>query len=293
MSARDRIRFGVKKAARAAFGVFGPAVVGRAERSQLRVLTYHRFGEVPNDPFCLPSRAFESQVRWIAESGKAVSLDQVCSWLSEGYELPDGALLITIDDGHSSTWTHARPILEAHGVPAVAYVTSELVGKGDLDGRMPESYMDWDQVSRLAESGIALGSHAANHRSVGCLPSDQAFAEIDGSRRQLETRTGLPVRSFAYPFGTRIDCTPETARLAREAGYELAFTSQHGSIRRDLDRFLLPRVKIEAGEGDWHFRRTCRGAMDAWRTVDGLMWRLQQNRSETLAESESPSVPKV
>jgi hypothetical protein len=90
---------------------------------------------------------------------------------------------------------------------------------------------------------------------------------------------------LAYPFGTRIDCTAESARLAREAGYDLAFTSQHGSIRRDLDPYLLPRVKIEAGEGDWHFRRTSWGAMDSWRLVDGLMWRLQQNRSETVADN--------
>ncbi len=285
MSVRDRSRFLVKKVARAAFGLAGPVFVGAREKTALRVLTYHRFGEVANDAFCLSPATFERQVRWIAEAGIAVTLDAVCDSLNGQGRLPDGAVLLTIDDGHLSTWSEARPILEAHGVPAVAYVTSDLVGRGDLDGRMPEPYMDWAQVARLERAGIAIGSHAANHRSIGLLSAVEARDEVARSREVLQERAGVAVRSFAYPFGTAIDCTPESAQAVKEAGYDCAFTSQHGSIGKDLDPFLLPRVKVEAGEGDWHFRRLCRGAMDPWRYVDSLMWRLQQNRSETLAGS--------
>jgi peptidoglycan/xylan/chitin deacetylase (PgdA/CDA1 family) len=186
-----------------------------------------------------------------------------------------------------STWEIARPILEAYGVPAVAYITSGLVGGVDLGGRRIIKKMSWEEVAALPDAGIAVGSHAANHRSVGLLAAEEAWEEVDRSRRELEERAGAAVRSFAYPFGTRVDCTPETARLVEQAGYDCAFTSHHGSISGgdpELDSFLLPRVKIEAGEPDWHFRRTCRGAMDPWSVVDALMWRLQQNRTETLAE---------
>jgi len=283
-------RYWLKKAARAGVGAASPLFLRPSARRALRVLTYHRFGEIPRDAFCLPADVFERQVRWIAERGIGVSLDAVCDHLKTGAGLPDGAVLVTIDDGHLSTYSQARPILEAHAVPAVAFVTSELVGQGDLGGRMPEPYMSWDQVGRLEESGIAVGSHAANHRSVGLLPVDEAWEEIDLSRRRLEERAGTAVRSFAYPFGTRIDSTPAAARLVEQAGYDCAFTSQHGPVTRELDPYRLPRVKIESGDGDWHFRRACRGAMDAWRLVDGLMWRLQQDRTETFAGENRSTV---
>lgn len=276
-------RYLVKKAARALCGAVGPVFVGTNARRSLRVLTYHRFGEIPNDVFCLPTNVFESQIRWIAEQKIAVSLNAVCDFLAGGPPLPDRAILVTIDDGHTSTWTEARPILQAYDVPAVAFVTSGLVGKNDLGGQLSEPYLSWDKVAKLEEAGIAIGSHAHNHRSVGLLSEDDAWEEVDRSRRMLRERTGAPVRSFAYPFGTRVDSTPEAARLVAQAGYDCAFTSQHGAITRDLDPFRLPRIKIEAGDPSWHFERACRGAMDPWQIVDDLMWRLQQDRSDTLA----------
>lgn len=278
------MRWAVKKAARAAAGLGGLWIVGEEARARLRVLTYHRFGESPGDVFCLPPGEFENHVRWIAEANTAVSIDDVCDHLATGKSLPAGALLVTIDDGHLSTWTHARPILSQYAVPAVAFVTSNLIGRGDSGGGTHEPYMNWEQLARLRDSGIAIGSHAANHRSMGLLPLDQAREEIDSSRCTLEERAETTVRSFAYPFGTRIDCTRETGRLVAEAGYDCAFTSQHGAILAGLDPFLLPRVKIESGDGNWHFRRACRGAMDSWRFVDSLMWRLQQHRTETVVE---------
>jgi len=283
------LRYAVKKAARAAFGVAGPLFVDRRQVTQLRVLTYHRFGSIPGDVFCIEAADFERQVRYLADTGRAINLDRALEHFQQGQALPEGAILLTIDDGHRSTWDIARPILEEHGVPAVAYITSALVGGDDQGGTMPEAYMTWDEVAALEELDIAIGSHATNHRSVGLLSPSEAFEEVDRSRRELIERTGAAVRSFAYPFGTRVDCPSFAAEAVDRAGYDCAFTSRHGTIRQGLDPFQLPRIKIEAGEGDWHFRRTCRGAMDPWSVVDDGMWRLQQNRSETIAEDGPPN----
>ena len=40
------------------------------------------------------------------------------------HSLPDHAVVITIDDGWSSTYTHMLPILETLGLPATVYVTT-------------------------------------------------------------------------------------------------------------------------------------------------------------------------
>lgn len=68
-----------------------------ANRPAVRVLTYHRFGESRRDPWCVSAEVFESQVRWLAEQGLAVSLDDVLEFARGEKGLPDGAVLITTD----------------------------------------------------------------------------------------------------------------------------------------------------------------------------------------------------
>ena len=91
--------------------------------------------------------------------------------------------------------------------------------------------------------------------------------------------------SFAYPFGTHGDFSDATDRALDEAGYALAFHSQHGAVRagmiaRDAPLRSLPRIKIESGEDLGQLERITHGAMDAWSIVDRNLWRLQRVRAE-------------
>jgi hypothetical protein len=56
------------------------ALAGGGDNSALsvRALTYHRFGDILRDPFCLSARDFAKQMRYLAHAGLAVSL--VCNW---------------------------------------------------------------------------------------------------------------------------------------------------------------------------------------------------------------------
>lgn len=85
---RERLRWVVRKAARVA--VDGVWLAAARRRGRLRVLRYHRFGEESGDVFCLSPRVFESQMRWVEESGLAVSLNRVCDYLTTGKSMPDG-----------------------------------------------------------------------------------------------------------------------------------------------------------------------------------------------------------
>jgi peptidoglycan/xylan/chitin deacetylase (PgdA/CDA1 family) len=246
---------------------------------RVRALTYHRFGRAVRDPFCVTAEAFEAQVRYLAERRLAVSLDDVCAFVAGLRTVPDGAVLVTIDDGCLSTLRWAAPILARHGVPAVAYVTPALVGAGKPDV-LPERFLTWEELAELPGYGVELGAHGYTHRSMGQLPPEEIWNEAHRSRETFRERLDLDVRSFAYPFGTFGDFSETTERALADAGYEVAFNSQHGSIRRGMDPISLPRVKVEGGEDLRMFGLACRGAMDPWRIVDGRLWRLQRLRSE-------------
>lgn len=286
---RDRVRWMVKKLARGAMGygswASGSLAVRRAlaDGPCVRALTYHRFGDAPGDPFTVPAPVFEAQMRWLAERGLLVSLADVEDFVAGRKPLRADAVLVTIDDGSRSLSTVALPILRAHGVPAVAFVTAGLVGNEAAAAGEPEPYLDWEQLGRVAQAGIAIGSHAYDHVSMGRLSPGQAEEQACRSRELLEARLGLPVRSFAYPFGTRSDFDAATDAVVAAAGYTTAFTAVHGAIRPGMAPIGLPRVKIEHGDGPALFRLACRGGLDAWRAVDELLWRLQLARHETRA----------
>lgn len=284
-----RARWYVKKAARrgvalgsVATGFLGArAIVTRSPR--VRALMYHRIADAPRDPFSVSPDVFDAQMRLLAEARRAVSLEDVRRFVLGKQTLPRDACLVTIDDGLLSTLTEALPILRRWGVPAVAFVSAGLVGSGH---RYPEAYMGWEEVRTLLASGIVeIGSHAYTHRSLGLILPEEARREAAKSKEHLEDRLGVPIRAFAYPFGTRADFNPLTERALADAGYSIAFNSMHGAIRRGMDPISLPRVKVEGGEPLWMFRLLRRGAMDPWRLADRTLFRFQRSRIEVTGHS--------
>lgn len=272
-------RWLIKKAARTAM-VLGSFVTGSLALRKLagrgptlRVLTYHRFGDAVRDPWCVSAAMFEQQMRWLAERKLAVSLDQVERFVRGEIDLPDGAVLVTMDDGFSSVLHIAAPIMQRHRIPSVAYVTTGFMGTTSVSG---ERYLSWDEVARLPAAGITVGSHAHTHRSIAQLDPQRAREEGLHSKALLEQHLDSSVRSFAYPFGMRPDESPATARMLSDCGYSTIFIAQHGTLRRGADPARLRRVKVEGGEPLWMFKLLCQGGMDAWRLFDDTLWKLQR-----------------
>jgi len=287
------LRWRVKKAARAgvswAAWASGSLVLREAlGRASVRVLTYHRFAEVPQDPFALPPARFAEQMACLAAERRAISLEQLGAFLRGAGGIPAGSVLVTIDDGFRSTHREALPVLAAHGIPAVAFVTTTLVGNARAAERQPEPYMGWEELRELEAAGVAIGSHSHTHRSLGPLAPETVRDELRRSRDALAGHLAGPIDAFAYPFGTRSDYHAGTRRALGEAGFRYGFTSRHGAVRAGMDPAELPRVKVESGEGLSHFRRLCRGGMDAWQLADDLLFRLQREREEQPVEPGAP-----
>jgi hypothetical protein len=282
------LRWIAKKAARTgvAVGSWSSGVLAGPGASEPRVLTYHRFGENPHDPFCVDTDTFTRQMEVLAESGRAVSLADIEGFLFHREALPHGAVLVTIDDGYRSTYSEALPVLRDLGVPAVAYIPAGCMDGTDDD---LEPRMTWDQVAALADGGIAVGSHAWSHQSLGSMPSATMRHEVERSRELLEERTGIRVTSFAYPFGTRADYSAMSREALAVSGYRTAFTSQHGALDSGADPLELPRVKVEGGEPLWLFRLLIRGGLDAWSLVDRTLWRIQANRNAEIGSAAEAS----
>ena len=107
-------------------------------------------------------------------------------------------------------------------------------------------------VSLQERDLIEIGAHTVTHPLLDHLSPDDQREELLASRRALEEILGVPVRSFAYPYGTHsIALVP----LVRDAGYTCACTTEPRAVPRGVDPFRLPRLQVENWDGEEFGRR--------------------------------------
>lgn len=118
------------------------------------------------------------------------------------------------------------------------------------------------ELRTLAADGlIEIGGHTATHASLAHQPLDEQRSEITRNKRALESVLGRGIDSFSYPFGTSADYSPQTAALAREAGFAVACANFPGAVHADADAWALPRVIVR----DWDGATFARELAQAWR----------------------------
>src|SRR5919205_3313426 len=133
--------------------------VGAADGTRsLRVLMYHKVNDLPGNPLTVPVGRFEEQMSELRELGYiVVDLDAVLAHYVDGAPLPEGAVLITFDDGYRDNLENAAPVLRRHGYPAVQFVPLAYVGdrqplphEEHLAARgLLNPTVDWDELGEL------------------------------------------------------------------------------------------------------------------------------------------------
>lgn len=81
--------------------------------------------------------------------------------------------------------------------------------------------LDWDMLAEMAAHGVTVGSHTRSHALLANEMPEVVRDEVEGSRRELERRLGVPIRHFAYPDG-RFDA--HAIQAVADAGYRTAYT---------------------------------------------------------------------
>ena len=224
------------------------------ERRTLRVLMYHKVNNLWPNPTTVPTAVFAEQMALLGELGYVpVALDAVRDHYLDGAPLPDGAVLITFDDGYRDNLENALPILRNHAYPAVVFTPIGFLDDGKpLPHEEPlrllgvrNDTLGWDELAELEAGGVRIESHGIAHRPLSELDPAEATREIALSKLRLEERLGREVDAYAFVKGSLADYRPEHASLVQQAGYKLAFTSVSGANGPETDRFRLRRYNIE------------------------------------------------
>jgi peptidoglycan/xylan/chitin deacetylase (PgdA/CDA1 family) len=223
--------------------------MSHAER--IPVLMYHRVGPAANAweaRYSISAERFAAHMRALADQGyRAVDIDALVDWLEGGAPLPEGAFLLTFDDGFRGVREHALPVLEAMGWPFTVFLVSDLIGGEDVWTRTSNPsgqvypLLDQAEIADMRQRGCSFHSHTRNHASLPKLDDAALADQLSGSREALSRLLGEPVRYIAYPFGHEDD---RVLAATRAAGYRAAFATQPGFNRRDVNRFRIRRLDI-------------------------------------------------
>lgn len=198
------------------------------------ILLYHQIGG-SGSRYNLPVKNFAAQMEYLSKQGyTTVSLDQVAAALRGQGELPPCPIAITFDDGYRGAYENGLPILQQHGLRATFYLPTAYIGRST-------KYMTWDQVRDLVGKGMWIGSHSISHPFLARLARLSAQRQITESKAILEMQLGIPISTFAYPYGS---FSPSVERAVEEAGYTAAVWTGFGARHTSNRIYKLNRIGV-------------------------------------------------
>jgi peptidoglycan/xylan/chitin deacetylase (PgdA/CDA1 family) len=187
--------------------------------------------------------------------------------------LPPRTVAITFDDGFADNYDLAFPVLAERRMKATWFVVSRDIGKMSawVDAGVPVRRMlDTDQLVEMASAGMEIGAHTRTHARLPELSEAGIREEVAGSRKDLEEMLGLPVTSFAYPYGI---FNEDSVAAVRKAGFTVACTTRPGWLGSERDLFLVRRVGVFADDSLSVFARklTFADYNVSWRRLAGRL----------------------
>ena len=219
-----------------------PLGVSTLGYQNVMILCYHRFGPGKARMVVTPED-FDKQMAYLKKNGyRVIPLTRIHAFLKGNATLPQRAVVITIDDGYRSSYDIAYPILKKYGFPVTLFIYSNFIGSRDGLG--------WGQIRDMIGSGLVdIQPHSKTHLSLTRRlvdEADEAYRrrvdeEIKIPGQRIKQVLGLPLHTFAYPYGDSDEYL--VARL-KGAGYIAGVTVKAGGNPAFANSFKLRRTMI-------------------------------------------------
>lgn len=143
---------------------------------------------------------------------------------------------ITFDDGNLSDVKVALPALVERGMTAQFFIAAGRLESAD--------YLSPDDLRRLVQAGMEIGSHGMDHRPWRGLSAAEAEEEFVAARQRLESEVGAPMTAAACPFGAY---DRRSLNGLRRAGFTRIFSSDGGFASSSA--WLQPRTTLLRDSG--------------------------------------------
>ncbi|MEY4483762.1 MAG: hypothetical protein RL693_1214, partial [Verrucomicrobiota bacterium] len=127
--------------------------------AMVSVLLYHDFVErIPRNEMMVSMPVFRAQMQALKDANiPVIPMSDVLAWKKGEKNIPEEAVVITLDDGWLGVHELAFPILKEFGYPFTIYLYKKYVNSG---GRS----MTIAQINEMLKYGAELGSHSISHQ---------------------------------------------------------------------------------------------------------------------------------
>ncbi len=221
-----------------------------AQENSATIFIYHKFGEDKYPTTNVALDRFEEQMHYLKENSyNVISLSELVGFLSSGNGIvPEKTVAITIDDGYTSTYTGAWPILKKYQFPFTVFLYVKAVESNY------RNFLTWDQIKEMQETGVDFQPHTYSHHRFGTWDKslDEAgyrkwiSTDFKKGAELLEAKLGNKPRFLALPYGEYNSIIIEEAK---KIGFEAVLSQDPGSISSATDPFRIPREPILGN--DW------------------------------------------
>lgn len=158
------------------------------------ILLYHHIRDnATPGRYDISPAVFERQMQYLKEWGyTAITVDTLVNALRYNDPLPEKPVVITFDDGTLDVYENAFPVMQRLDFPGTFYIVANRLQSAD--------FVNAAQLREMVSAGWEIGSHSFSHQD---LVQNHNALEHEGrdSKTYLSDTLGVPVNSFAYPFG--------------------------------------------------------------------------------------------
>jgi poly-beta-1,6-N-acetyl-D-glucosamine N-deacetylase len=149
-------------------------------------------------------------------------------------------ILLTIDDGYSSFYENAWPILKQKKIPFILFISTREVGSFN--------YMTWAQIKELSkENFVEIGNHSHTHEYLVDENNDLIKKDIKKSISIFNDKLGKNSNFFSYPFG---EYSLEFIDIIKSLNFKYAFGQHSGVMDETKNFYELPRFPINEKYGE-------------------------------------------
>ena len=201
------------------------------------VLAYHQIREPEEADTVVNLSNFADQMAWLNSSGyTTITYDNFTNWTKGLEKLPKKPIILVFDDGWSSVYYNATPIMNNYSFMGVAGIIISKVGTGN--------YMTWTEINTLKNSGWQIASHSMNHTSLLVQSLSSRLSDFNDTRYAIYGNISYLPNMWIYPYNANNDTTDSECMLF------YTICSGHGTDNTILGAYLFKNANLTHEDGN-------------------------------------------
>ena len=197
---------------------------------------------------------FEKQLQYLSENNfYSAAWEDWEKATTTSTLLPGKPILITFDGGYIDFLNYAWPLLKRYGFKATVFLVAERIGtknSWELADSPEMPLLGWPEICQLRDEGVEFGSLGATYQPLSLLSPTEIVQEAVRSRFILEQGLGMPVKTFAYPYG---DFDPVVQHLIGACGYTYGLSCLSGINGLNDCLLALRRINLMGSDSSSEF----------------------------------------